>query len=222
MGTPDDLFSAIWGGDTRRVGDSLMETPTLAATPDSKGMTPLLAATYARQPEVVDLLLAAGATPDVFVAAAQGRLDWLRDLLARDPSLVAAYSADGWTALHLAAHFGCEDAARLLLDAGADVSARSRNAMDNLPLHAACAGAPPISLVALLLDAGTDVNARQHGGFTALHEAAQNGALDLVRYLLERGADASILTDAGRTARALAEEHGHAEMVTLLREHDGM
>jgi hypothetical protein len=59
MGTPNDLFSAIWGGDTKRVGDSLKETPTLAATPDSKGMTPLLAATYARQPEVVDLLLAA-------------------------------------------------------------------------------------------------------------------------------------------------------------------
>jgi len=221
MTTTDDLFTSIWGGDAARVGALLAETPTLANTANAGGMSPLLAATYARQPAMVDLLLAAGAAPDIFVAAAQGRLDWLRDLLARNPGLVAAYSADGWTALHLAGHFGADDAARLLLESGANANARSHNEMDNLPLHAACAGSPTHAVVALLLDAGADVNARQHGGFTPLHEVAQNGVLDLAHLLLERGADTSIRTDDGKTARELALEQGHAEMVALLEAHSG-
>lgn len=221
MTTTNDLFSATWGGDTERVEALLAEHPALANTANVSGMLPLLAATYARQPAMVDLLLAAGATPDIFVAAALGRLDWLRDLLASDSTLVAAYSADGWTALHLAAHFSVEDAARLLLESGADANARSHNEMDNLPLHAACAGTPAPALLALLLDASTDVNARQHGGFTPLHEVAQNGALGPARFLLERGADPSIRTDEDKTARDLALEQGHAEMVTLLDAHSG-
>lgn len=221
MSTTDELFLAIWSGNTERVEALLAEAPTLAETANASGMPPLLAATYARHPAIVDRLLSAGATPDIFVAAAQNRLDWLRGLLDRDRGLVAAHSADGWTALHLAAHFGAEDAARLLLESGADATARSHNEMDNLPLHAACAGTPTRSLITLLLDAGSDVNARQHGGFTPLHEAGQNGVMDLARFLLERGADTGIRTDDGKTARDLALEQGHAEIVELLEEHGG-
>jgi uncharacterized protein len=64
---------------------------------------------------------------------------------------------------------------------------------------------------------GTDVNARQHGGYTPLHEAAQNGYLSAARLLLGAGADAAAQTDGGQTALALAQEQGHAELVALLR-----
>ena len=77
---------------------------------------------------------------------------------------MSAVSSDGWTPLHLAAFFGKGDAARLLLNKGASVTARSTNQMANTPLHAAAAG-KHAEIVKLLLDHGANANARQHGGW---------------------------------------------------------
>ena len=70
----------------------------------------------------------------------QGDTARIEELLAANRSLVSTLSTDGWTPLHLAAFFGKTDAARLLLNKGAPVNARSTNAMQNMPLHAAAAG----------------------------------------------------------------------------------
>ena len=69
--------------------------------------------------------------------------------------LVTTYSADGFTALHLAAFFGRPDAVRFLLDRGADVDAPGRGWMTGTPLHSA-ASARQTEVVAVLLDAGAD------------------------------------------------------------------
>src|ERR1051326_573251 len=87
----------------------------------------------------------------VFAAAIQGDAAALESLLAGNRSLASALSSDGWTPLHLAAFFGAEAAVRLLLNKGAVVNARSTNAMENTPLHAAAAGRHP-GIVKLLLD----------------------------------------------------------------------
>jgi ankyrin repeat protein len=42
----------------------------------------------------------------------------------------------------------------------------------------------------VLLEAGADPNARQHGGFTPLMGAEQNGDLDLAELLIRHGAQA--------------------------------
>ncbi|HEV2201357.1 MAG TPA: ankyrin repeat domain-containing protein [Bryobacteraceae bacterium] len=65
----------------------------------------------------------------IFAAAMQGDAARIEALLARHRSLVNAVSSDGWTPLHLAAHFGRREAARALMNKGADVSARSVNSM---------------------------------------------------------------------------------------------
>ena len=80
---------------------------------------------------------------DVFEAAALRRLDPLERLLKRSPKRATAFSKDGFTALHLAAYFGRPEAARLLLERGADVHARSGNSRlptVKSPLHSAAAG----------------------------------------------------------------------------------
>lgn len=56
-------------------------------------------------------------------AAGRSDLARLTSMLAEHAELVHRRDDDGWTALHWAARFGREDAARLLIEHGADVNA---------------------------------------------------------------------------------------------------
>lgn len=62
---------------------------------------------------------------DVFEAAAFGRIERLRAILDADPAQAEAFSADGFTALHLAVFGGSEETVRELIARGADVNAVS-------------------------------------------------------------------------------------------------
>lgn len=210
------LIGAAQRGDLEVARALLDADPALAGARDADGQTPVMAAIYGNHSAIVALLRERGATPTLFEAAALGDIPALNAALARDPNGVRAYSADGWTALHLAAHFGQIEAAKALLAAGANVTAHSWNGQDNEPIHAAAARAGNVAMVAALLDGGAQVNARQHGGFTPLHQAAQNGDAELVTLLLSRGARRSMVTDKDLTACDLAEEAGYRELAGRL------
>ncbi|TRY27329.1 ankyrin repeat domain-containing protein [Brevibacillus sp. LEMMJ03] len=152
---------------------------------------------------------------DIMQAAMNGDAKSVQACLAADGSLAGAYSEDGWTALHLVAYFGHLEAALVLLDHGADPEVRSRNRMENTPLHAAVANRQ-VAAARLLLERGADVNAVQSGGWTALHEAAMLGDAGMVTLLLERGADRAAQKDDGLTPLDLARENGHDAVIALL------
>ena len=140
--------------------------------------------TYARSPEklsaCIEVLLAAGGTtrynaPGVLEVLG-GHLDRLAERLDADPALVHRRFPEldcgstggrrlllqGATLLHVAAEFGAVDAARLLLDRGADVNARAT------------------------------VDAAGVGGQTAIFHAVtqwDDRGLPIARLLVERGAD---------------------------------
>lgn len=174
----DMLFDAAKTGELARVREILSRAPQLRNARLENGDTPLMAALYRGQADVVRLLIELGADLDVFAAAATGRRDELiRGLQSGDPA--AAYSYDGWTALHLAAFFGHTAAARILLEAGADVNAVSRNSLANTPLHAATAG-KHVDVAVLLLDSGASGRAVDAGGYTPLQIAVQNGLQPVV------------------------------------------
>jgi uncharacterized protein len=169
-------------------------------------MSELMQALYQGKTEEARAIAASRSDLDVFEAAALGDVDRLRTLLDEDRSLVNAWSGDGFTPLHFTVFFGHPEAARLLIERGADLEARSTNrefALDASPLHSAVA-ARERDAIEVLLDAGADVNAVQHEGYTPLLEAAQSGESEIVELLLERGADPDARLKDGRTATDLA------------------
>jgi uncharacterized protein len=151
----------------------------------------------------------------IFAAAILGDTEQIEQLLAGNRSLVAAVSSDGWTPLHLAAFFGKMDAARLLLNKGASVTATSGNEMRNTPLHAAAAG-QHAAIVKLLLDHGADANARQAGGWTPIHSAAQNGDLESARALIDGGAQVSARAENNQQPLDLALTKARQAMAEFL------
>ena len=211
-----DLFSLIEAGDDDAVRELVERKPQAAEERDEQGVSAVRRAVYAGHGGIATILLDANPALDVFDAAAVGRTRGLEALLAGEPALAQARASDGFTALHLAAFFGREDAARLLLEHGADANAVARNAeLEVAPLHSAAAGGHG-SIVKLLLEHGADPNARQRGGFTPLHAAAQNGDRESVEALLERGADSSATTDEAKKAADLAAAAGHDDVAELL------
>ena len=72
-------------------------------------------------PEQAAWLIERGARVDIHAAAALGRFDDVRTMLAADPSLVHARGGDGQRPLHFASTTAIID---LLLDHGADINAR--------------------------------------------------------------------------------------------------
>jgi ankyrin repeat protein len=211
-----DLFAAIEAGDADRVRTLLVDDPSLANARDASGVSALMRARYRFDRPVTDALLAVDPDLDIFEAATLGYVDRLRERLEEDPTRVAAYSADGFTALHFAAFFGKHEVARILLDAGANVAAYTTNDFANQPLHAAAASRQ-IEVSRQLVAAGADVNATQHGGYTPLHEAAQHGDVELTELLLSAGADPAIALPDGTTPADLAERAGHVDLAKRLR-----
>ena len=123
MPAADDLFSAIDSGDEDRVKELVDARPELAEARDGDGMSAVLRAAFAAQDSIVAALLDANPALDVFDSAAVDRTRGLEELLDADPALATAVSPAGTTPLHLAARFGNEGAAKLLLEHGADPGA---------------------------------------------------------------------------------------------------
>ena len=215
--TSDDLFELIEAGDVDAVRSLLAEQPWLAADRDDEGVSPLLRARYRMDRGMVEAIRPHVERLNVFEAAAFGDLDRLSELLGEDPDLLEAMSGDGFTALHLAAFFGQEDAVRLLLARGAAFDAVGTGWMQGTALHSAAAAAQP-AIVRLLLEAGADPNVRQRHGYTPLQSAAANADLSSVEALLTAGADTAAANDDGDTALTLAEKSGDLVTVETIRE----
>ncbi len=205
----EKVFAAVRSGDIGALGALLAANPSLAAARDQSGVSLILMACYYQQTEMAELLLARVEAPDIFEAAAIERgAARVAALLDENRALANSFSADGFTPLHLASYFGRTEAARTVLERGADPNAVSRNPMALRPIHSAAVSRSS-EIVGMLIARGADVNARQQGGFTALHAAAFNGDLPLAEFLVVHGADISIQTDDGKTARDIAAEKEH-------------
>ena len=110
----------------------------------------------------------------------------------------ASATGVGGTPLHAAARGDQAEAARLLLDRGADAGAVNRHGH---PPLADAVEANALAAAAMLLDRGASPDCRAgHFGGSALHRAIANRHKEMARLLLDRGADPSRRDHAGKTA----------------------
>lgn len=214
-----NFLDAIKAGHTAEVTMLLDLDPTLVNARDENGLSAVLTAAYYQEPDIAKLLVQRGAELNVFEACVVGELGHVQERIKQQPDLIHAYAPDGFQPLGLAAFFGHTALVEWLLEVGAEVNSPSRNAMRVMPLHSAIANRHT-KIVKQLLDHSADVNATQSDDFTPLHEAAQNGLLEVAQWLIERGAAINPrLSSNGKTPLALANEGQHADVANLLKQH---
>jgi ankyrin repeat protein len=212
------FIDAIKAGEFDRVKAMVTADPALIDARSRTGDSAILTAVYHRQKEIVNLLVARGATMTLFEACAAGEFERVERLVTDDHLGIVGFSNDGWTPLHLASFFGHSKIVELLLLRGADARVRSQNPNRNTALHSALAGNHKF-VAGLLMGAGADVNAADAGGWRPLHIAAANNNLDAMKTLIDQGADVAAANNDGKTALTLAQEKNQREASALLRRH---
>jgi len=217
-----DLLKAARAGDIERVKTLLEADPRLLVARDPMGNTALIIAVNSGHDALADLLFDAGVEPALHEAAAIGDSGRLLAALEQHPEQLDTSSAEGFTPLALAAHFGHLEVMRLLIDRGADVNRVATHRIGVTPLHAALFGRQ-VEAALLLVEHGADVTLARGGsglkraGWTALHYAAGMGFRTLVQPLLDRGADPSRRDEEGKTPLDVAIDSHNHDIVEVLR-----
>lgn len=132
--------------------------------------------------------------------------------LLKEGAYLEARDGEGHTPLMLATLEGCHEPVRLLINAGADVDAKSLDYNTSILMMAALKGYPEI--VRMLLERNPQLNVRNKSGYTALMLAAKGGYADIVRMLLNAGADKRVRDNSGKRAYNHAS---NSEIRNLLR-----
>ena len=213
------------------------------------GVTPLWVATTAGSAAMVARLLEARGDPDIapdtggtplMIAARQGNVAAVRSLLAHAADVDAKEGAQGQTALMWAAARRQPAVVQVLLEAGADLHARSKSSRRHVLLCCQKSlgktegavwieqgGFTPLLFAArhgdaasagLLVDAGAPIDDTAAAGTTPLVVAAQHGLHDVAAVLLEKGADPDA-AGAGQAALHWAALRGDREMAEILLAH---
>lgn len=150
-------------------------------------------------------------------AAMRGDKDTVRVLLKQKAHVNTA-QGDGATALHWAAYNDDLEIVKMLLAAGANVKAATREG-GITPLQMAAVNGDA-AIIEALLTAGADPDAAKANGTTVLMTAAASGSAAAVKALLDHGADANARESAhGQTALMFAAALGRTEVIQLLASH---
>jgi ankyrin repeat protein len=215
MSNENELLDAIRKGDAATVAALLDADPALLRA--SAGPTSaILLAVYHGHADIARLFTDRGAELAFGESIALGEGDRVRAMLDQDPSLLHAFTPDGFPPAGFAIFFHHPELARELIERGADVNAAARNDQRVAPVHAAAAACDAASM-RLLLERGADPNVRQQVGFTALHGSAASGDRATAELLLAHGAYPNPKNDEGKTPADFAAERGHAEFAEWLR-----
>lgn len=256
------LIEAAYEGNTAQV-QSLIDEGADINERDASGRTALMVAANRGHTYVVQLLLERGADANAndnkggtAIQAAESRgfqriVSILRQFSAAPGQAESGSALKGQPSPRLSLHRAVDEgdfaALKSLIDAGADVNARSSDEWTPLMLatikgHTQMVEAllkngadsnarnrkgwtalmfavsmSDADTLRILLSAGANINARDKEGKTALMQAANENNRDSVRVLLGEGADVNLEDHAGETVLDIARRRGYEEIVDLLR-----
>jgi len=174
--------------------------------------------------EILKLLKSAGADLDglegeddaslLIIAAATDKQDILEYLLAQKVD-VNKEDAKGRTAMSFASFAGYLEIVKSLVRSGANLD--TLYGPDEFSALAAAVLKGHTDIALFLIQSGAEVNNKDVRGFTAAHNAAQEGNLVVLKALAEAGADLDVKGgDYQTTPLGLAALKGHLEVVKFL------
>ena len=137
--------------------------------------------------------------------------------LIRQGINVSELDANGDAPLVMAAYEGLTEIVRLLLEAGADVTAVDPG-MKATALHAA-AYAGRMEAAKLLIEYKVEIDKQgPYNGYTALHDAIWRGHVETARVIIEAGANLTLKNNQGQTPLEFARARSNKELVALLEQ----
>ncbi|HPO14529.1 MAG TPA: ankyrin repeat domain-containing protein [Candidatus Hydrogenedentes bacterium] len=221
------LHQAVRLGDFQYVKEIIKAAPDSVNTKTFSGGTPLMAATMAKDLDMMKLLLGAGADPlaednDYRTALSLGvniKFKEGIDLLLEhggDINMVTRSFA-GDSVLHQAIPSGDIEMIDFLISRGAAIDTVNKSGMT--PLHVAVDN-HRLDVVQLLVNKGASIENKNQDAFSPLHLAVEKGFPDIAVFLLDQGADIKTKDRRRFTPLHSAVMLGNAEMVKLLIEHN--
>jgi len=197
---------------------------------DIRREMPLTLAIKSRNRELIELLLSAGADPNlgesdrnvlppIIAAFRMGDRNLLERLVAAGGRLDLTFMYQKWqqpyTSLMAAAESGNVEFYEWVRSIGGQSGPLSGNAWTMA--HTAAQGGN-VEIMSAIIAQGSDINANHSDSGTPLHIAAKSNHKEVARWLLHSGADASIKDGNGLTALEVAQQEGATNVVSVIRQ----
>ena len=229
---PDGATALAWAAHWNELetADLLIRAGTTVNAANDYGVTPLSLACAKGHAAMVEKLLDAKADPNkaqstgetpVMTCARTGSVDAVKALLAHGGNAKAKETSRGQTALMWAVAQRHPEVARLLIERGADVNARSQMPEGLTPPKYLTYGVYRRDPTGPDRFEAGDVHpdpASSRGGFTALLFAAREGDLESARLLVAAGARVNESSPDYGTALVMAVASGHEPLSLFLLE----
>ena len=205
-------WAVYW--DNQEVTTLLLKAGANPDAANEYGVTPLYLASNNRNAAIVEVLLKGGANPNaalwsgitpLMAATKTGVTEVVNVLLANGADVNNQEPRRNQTALMWAIAFKHPDAARMLIEKGADVNVKTRMLDENFK---------PVVLEGYK----ANVLGTPQGGYTPLMFAARAGDMETVKLLVSRKADINAVSVEEGTAMVIATSEGYEDIALYLLE----
>ncbi len=222
---PDGATALHWAAyqDHLDTAEVLLAAGADATAANDHGVTPLALACGNASPAMVKRLLMAGADANAAVATGEtplmscartGSAQAVKAILMSGADVNAKEPVENQTALMWAVAEGHKAVADVLLEHGANVSARSRMRRHVISRRLQS----KLRYGELGRSYGTDAEETNVGGFTPFLFAARQGSVESAGLLLSAGANVNDTAPDGASALLVATHSGHGLLATFLLE----